>query len=109
LGRTVRRRDAKRRAEVMASGRIPVGAVIAGVGRHPPGIDRAEAASRMTQLRDPMNIMLVAATAVSFAIGQVSTGVFVALQMARTRERSGKYCSDTAARVLIRARSHHSA
>ena len=38
-----------------------------------------------------------------------STGVIVALLMARTRERSGKYCSDTAARVLIRARSHHSA
>src|SRR6476659_9701232 len=33
----------------------------------------------LTQLRDPMNIMLVAVTAVSFAIGQVSTGVIVAL------------------------------
>jgi Ca2+-transporting ATPase len=31
------------------------------------------------QLRDPMNIMLVAVTAVSFVIGEVSTGVIVAL------------------------------
>jgi Ca2+-transporting ATPase len=31
------------------------------------------------QLRDPMNIMLVAVTAVSFIIGEVSTGVIVAL------------------------------
>jgi P-type Ca2+ transporter type 2C len=31
------------------------------------------------QLRDPMNIMLVAVTAVSFAIGEVSTGILVAL------------------------------
>jgi Ca2+-transporting ATPase len=31
------------------------------------------------QLRDPMNIMLIAVTAVSFAIGEVSTGVIVAL------------------------------
>ena len=33
----------------------------------------------LTQLRDPMNIMLVAVTAVSFAIGQISTGVIVVL------------------------------
>ncbi len=33
----------------------------------------------LQQLRDPMNIMLVAVTAVSFAIGQVSTGVIVGL------------------------------
>ncbi len=33
----------------------------------------------LQQLRDPMNIMLIAVTAVSFAIGQVSTGVIVAL------------------------------
>ncbi|MFN8034430.1 MAG: cation-transporting P-type ATPase [Acidimicrobiia bacterium] len=32
----------------------------------------------MQQLRDPMNIMLVAVTVVSFAIGEVSTGVLVA-------------------------------
>src|SRR6478735_1446010 len=31
------------------------------------------------QLRDPMNIMLVAVVAVSFVIGEVSTGVIVAL------------------------------
>ena len=31
------------------------------------------------QLRDPMNIMLIAVVAVSFAIGEVSTGVIVAL------------------------------
>src|SRR3954451_16378722 len=31
------------------------------------------------QLRDPMNIMLIAVTAVSVAIGQVSTGIIVAL------------------------------
>ena len=33
----------------------------------------------LEQLRDPMNIMLVAVTAVSFVIGEVSTGVIVAL------------------------------
>ena len=33
----------------------------------------------LTQLRDPMNIMLVAVTAVSFVIGQDSTGIIVAL------------------------------
>ena len=64
------------------------------------GLDTAEAAARLarwgpnkiagekppsivvialTQLRNPMNIMLIAVTAVSFAIGQVSTGVIVAL------------------------------
>ena len=31
------------------------------------------------QLRDPMNVMLIAVTAVSFVIGEVSTGVIVAL------------------------------
>jgi Ca2+-transporting ATPase len=64
------------------------------------GLTRAEAAARLArdgpneiasekpasvvqivvdQLREPMNIMLVAVTAVSFAIGEVSTGVLVAL------------------------------
>ncbi|MGZ8746424.1 MAG: cation-translocating P-type ATPase [Mycobacterium sp.] len=33
----------------------------------------------LTQLRDPMNIMLVAVTIVSFAIGEVSTGIIVGL------------------------------
>ena len=33
----------------------------------------------LQQLRDPMNIMLVAVTVVSFAIGEVSTGILVAL------------------------------
>jgi Ca2+-transporting ATPase len=33
----------------------------------------------LTQLRDPMNLMLVAVTIVSFAIGEVSTGLIVAL------------------------------
>ena len=33
----------------------------------------------MQQLRDPMNIMLIAVVAVSFAIGEVSTAVIVAL------------------------------
>ena len=33
----------------------------------------------LQQLRDPMNIMLIAVTVVSLAIGQVSTGVIVAL------------------------------
>ena len=32
----------------------------------------------LQQLRDPMNIMLVAVTVVSFAIGEVSTGIMVA-------------------------------
>jgi len=44
-------------------------------GEKPPSI----LVVALTQLRDPMNIMLVAVTAVSFAIGQVSTGVIVAL------------------------------
>ena len=34
---------------------------------------------RAQQLRDPMNIMLVAVAAVSFVIGEVSTGVIVGL------------------------------
>src|SRR5262245_24714637 len=33
----------------------------------------------LAQLRDPMNIMLVAVAVVSFAIGEVSTGIIVAL------------------------------
>ena len=40
----------------------------------PPSVLRVA----VKQLRDPMNIMLIAVTAVSFAIGQVSTGVIVA-------------------------------
>lgn len=36
----------------------------------------------LLQLRDPMNIMLVAVTAVSFAIGEVSTAVMVGLLIA---------------------------
>src|SRR6478609_2225139 len=44
-------------------------------GEKPPSI----LVVALTLLRDPMNIMLVAVTAVSFAIGQVSTGVIVAL------------------------------
>ena len=33
----------------------------------------------LTQLRDPMNLMLVAVTVVSFVIGEISTGIIVAL------------------------------
>ena len=33
----------------------------------------------LAQLRNPMNIMLIAVTIVSFAIGEVSTGIIVAL------------------------------
>ncbi len=44
-------------------------------GEKPPSI-RVVA---LSQLRDPMNVMLVAVTVVSFLIGQVSTGVIVAL------------------------------
>ncbi len=44
-------------------------------GEKPPSVW----AIALEQLRDPMNIMLVAVTAVSFAIGQVSTGIIVAL------------------------------
>jgi len=64
------------------------------------GLSTAEAASRLSrygqneiraepppsvwavalaQLRDPMNVMLIAVTAVSFAIGEISTGIIVAL------------------------------
>ena len=64
------------------------------------GLTQAEAAARLTrhgpneltgekppsvwqiaieQLREPMNIMLIAVTAVSFAIGEVPTGIIVAL------------------------------
>ena len=44
-------------------------------GEKPPSI----LVVALTQLRDPMNIMLIAVTAVSFVIGQVSTGVIVGL------------------------------
>jgi Ca2+-transporting ATPase len=44
-------------------------------GEKPPSI----LVVALTQLRNLMNIMLIAVTAVSFAIGQVSTGVIVAL------------------------------
>src|SRR6478736_3903453 len=44
-------------------------------GEKPPSI----LVIALIQLRNPMNIMLIAVTAVSFAIGQVSTGVIVAL------------------------------
>src|SRR5215470_12735412 len=44
-------------------------------GEKPPSVW----AVAVQQLRDPMNIMLVAVTAVSFVIGEVSTGVIVAL------------------------------
>ena len=44
-------------------------------GEKPPSI----LVVALTQLRDPMNIMLIVVTAVSFVIGQVSTGVIVGL------------------------------
>src|SRR6478609_8782104 len=44
-------------------------------GEKPPSI----LVVALTQLRNPMNIMLIAVTVVSFAIGQVSTGVIVGL------------------------------
>ncbi|MGZ4395082.1 MAG: cation-translocating P-type ATPase [Gaiellaceae bacterium] len=75
--------------------------VVAGLGSDATaGLTAAEAAARLArygpnqitgekppsalavalqQLRDPMNIMLIAVTAVSFAIGQISTAVIVAL------------------------------
>jgi Ca2+-transporting ATPase len=76
-------------------------AVVGAAGSNPDaGLTQAEAASRLStygmneivsekppsvwavalrQLRDPMNIMLVAVTVVSILIGQVSTGILVAL------------------------------
>ncbi len=45
------------------------------LGEPPPSVW----AVALGQLRDPMNIMLVAVVAVSFAIGEVSTGLIVAL------------------------------
>jgi Ca2+-transporting ATPase len=44
-------------------------------GEKPPSI----ATVAMQQLRDPMNLMLVAVSIVSFLIGEVSTGIIVAL------------------------------
>ncbi len=44
-------------------------------GETPPSI----AAVALQQLRDPMNLMLVAVSIVSFLIGEVSTGIIVAL------------------------------
>src|SRR6478609_8847926 len=44
-------------------------------GEKPPSI----LVVALSQLRDPMNIMLIVVTAVSFVIGQVSTGVIVGL------------------------------
>jgi P-type Ca2+ transporter type 2C len=46
------------------------------IAREPPPSPWAIA---LQQLRDPMNIMLIAVVAVSFAIGEVSTGAIVAL------------------------------
>src|SRR6478735_4317057 len=79
----------------------PAADVVVTLGTDPSsGLTRAEAAARLardgpnriagekppsilvvalSQLRDPMNIMLVAVTVVSFVIGQVSTGVIVGL------------------------------
>src|ERR1700754_633900 len=52
--------------------------------QHGQNVIRGEAPPSMVQgalgpLRGPMNIMLVAVTAVSFAIGEVSTGILIAL------------------------------
>src|SRR3954470_3433665 len=52
--------------------------------QHGPNVIRGEAPPSLlqvafVQLREPMNIMLVAVTAVSFVIGEVSTGVLIAL------------------------------
>jgi P-type Ca2+ transporter type 2C len=44
-------------------------------GEKPPSVWKVA----LEQLREPMNIMLIAVTAVSFAIGEVPTGVIVAL------------------------------
>ena len=44
-------------------------------GEKPPSV----LAIALQQLRDPMNIMLVAVAAVSFAIGEASTGIIIAL------------------------------
>src|SRR3954447_16871350 len=54
------------------------------LARHGPNEIRGEAqpsvwAVALEQLREPMNIMLIAVTAVSFAIGEVPTGILVAL------------------------------
>ena len=45
----------------------------------------------LLQLRDPMNIMLVAVTVVSILIGQVSTGIVVALLIVLNRRQSNDY------------------
>jgi P-type Ca2+ transporter type 2C len=47
-------------------------------GEKPPSVWRIA----IEQLREPMNIMLIAVTAVSFAIGEVPTGIIVALLIA---------------------------
>ena len=47
-------------------------------GEKPPSVWQVA----LEQLREPMNIMLVAVTAVSFAIGEVPTGILVALLIA---------------------------
>src|ERR1700754_938308 len=52
--------------------------------QHGPNVIRGEAPPSLLrvavqQLREPMNIMLVAVTAVSFVIGEVSTGILIAL------------------------------
>ena len=44
-------------------------------GEKPPSVS----AIALAQLREPMNLMLVAVTAVSFVIGEVPTAIFVAL------------------------------
>ena len=47
-------------------------------GEKPPSVWQVA----LEQLREPMNIMLIAVTAVSFAIGEVPTGILVALLIA---------------------------
>src|SRR4051794_24665494 len=52
--------------------------------QHGPNVIRGEAPPSLlqvalVQLREPMNLMLAAVTAVSFVIGEVSTGILIAL------------------------------
>ena len=53
----------------------PAGSRTRSPARQPPSVW----AVALAQLRDPMNIMLIAVTVVSVVIGQVSTGIIVAL------------------------------
>jgi Ca2+-transporting ATPase len=75
------------RLETDAEHGLPAAEAAARLARHGPNEITAEpppstVAVALTQLRDPMNLMLVAVAVVSIVIGEVSTGILVGLLVA---------------------------